>query len=330
MRKNLLLITPGDPQGIGPEVTWKALEKIGAKLQRRGFQLKVIGARSAFGRRAQGLESAGVEFVAAPESTSRPELHLGGYQSGWSIETAAQLLLQGKGSALVTGPISKEHLQAGGYHFNGHTDFLAHLAGRGDVTMMLANSFLRVSLVTVHNSLSSVPQKVSRESILRCIEHTIAGLQNYWGIKKPRIAIMAMNPHAGEGGIFGREDIDILSPAIQSAQVRFKNQASLSGPHPSDTWFALNHLRAPHQRADAAIAMYHDQGLIPVKLLDFQNTVNLSLGLPFLRTSVDHGTAFDIAGKNKADPSSMIAALELAARDSTQRDTTAQKRRVRS
>lgn len=213
--------------------------------------------------------------------------------------------MTGKIAAMVTAPISKEHLQRGGYRYPGHTEFLADLAGIRDFRMMMAGPGLRVVLVTIHEPLSKVPSLLSVSRILKTIRITDDSLRSWFGLRRPRIAVAALNPHAGESGIFGREEKRIIGPAV----VRARRQGiCASGPFPPDTVF----YRAVKGDFDAVVAMYHDQGLIPLKLLHFDRGVNITLGLPFVRTSVDHGTAFDIAGKGIADPSSLIAAIEMA------------------
>jgi 4-hydroxythreonine-4-phosphate dehydrogenase len=308
-----LIITPGDPGGVGPEITCKALSALGDWLAHKRIAIRVIGAAAPFLEQGWSDIFGKVEFVNAPLRAPARGVHLGGFQSGWAIETSVKMILRDEAQALVTGPISKEHLQQGGFSFSGHTDFLAALTKSKSVTMMLANEDLRVSLATVHCSLRNASEQLSADRVFKSINDTVIGLKEYWGIKRPRIAVLGLNPHAGEGGLFGDEERTKIVPGITRSKRKWGAHVTISGPHPADTWFALNHRLTQTKRADAVLAMTHDQGLIPVKLIDFENTVNLSLGLPFLRTSVDHGTAFDIAGKNKADPSSMIAALKLAA-----------------
>ena len=339
----VILLTPGDPRGIGPEITLKALK---AQTTSGGRpSLVVIGAEAPFRKLRAKYELLTVDdipevlrsrarytnrllLIPAPVEVPRtkpfddspwqkpkksvlgPSASLGGFQAGWSVELATRLVLSGVASALVTGPIHKERLQAGGYPFSGHTDLLGHLSGVQTNTMMLANEILRVALVTVHTALANVPGLLSEKEILRTIEHTTRGLQDRWGIRRPKIAITALNPHAGEGGLFGSEEQKIITPAIEKARKLF--HAEFSGPHPADTVFAQQLQKKKSARWDAVICMYHDQGLIPVKLLDFPKTVNVTLGIPIIRTSVDHGTAFDIVGKNKADPSSLISAIKMA------------------
>lgn len=330
MKKNstlspsFIVITPGDPDGVGPEITLKALRKmrrswrnstvicVGSKkaLEKVGAKVFEIAAPKDIPSR-RIYEKYDALLISAPSRAPRG-LFLPGYQAGWSIQKATEFVLNNKNSALVTGPIHKKRLNAGGFRYSGHTDFLSDLCGRTPVTMMLANQTLRVSLVTTHIRLGDVPTKVTSKKITDTILRTYSFLKNEMGIKKPHIAVCAINPHAGEGGLFGREDDRITSPTIKKLSRSLSGKVTLSGPHPSDTYFA-KHLAAPkNKRADAVIGMYHDQGLIPVKLIDFPNTVNITLGLPIIRTSVDHGTAFDIAGKNLADPSSLIAAVEVA------------------
>jgi 4-hydroxythreonine-4-phosphate dehydrogenase len=246
-----------------------------------------------------------VWLLPAPERAPKGRF-LAGYQSGWSIERAVRLIQSGHAQALITGPISKNRLQRGGYQYMGHTDFLADLCGVGKrFTMMMANDQLKISLVTTHLALKDVPRAITREKVRRAVLQTEDSLRHWWGIKKPHIAVAALNPHAGEGGILGKEEIQIIEPELRALQKQARGRYRLEGPLPADTLFATG-------RYDAVVCMYHDQGLIPVKQLDFQRTVNVTLGLPLVRTSVDHGTAFDIAGKGIADSSSFESAVDLA------------------
>lgn len=247
-----------------------------------------------------------------PRHPASSGFSLPGYQSGWSIEAAARLALARKVDAIVTGPISKARLQAGGFDFPGHTEMLARACRRRRVTMMLANSQLRVTLVTTHLALKAVSSSLTGAAISTTIRHTVDSLRAWWGIDHPRVAVAALNPHAGEGGLFGHEEDRLIGPAVKRLQRRYRDTATLEGPLPADTLFA-RHLSAPaSERFDAVVCMYHDQGLIPVKMIDFPNTVNITLGLPLIRTSVDHGVAFDIAGRGLADPSSFKSAFRLA------------------
>lgn len=332
----ILAVTPGDPQGIGPEIL--------ARLIRTGrvparVKLLCIGAVAPFERlgiRPVEIESpaqmrclprlrgGAAYFIPAP--TPRiGAARLAGFQSGWSIDAATRAVLDGHAHAMVTGPISKERLVLGGYPYPGHTEMIATICGQHDgstpnrlsalpVTMMLANRDLRVALATTHLPLSRVSSALTPHAIIRATEHTVHALQNWWGISSPRVAICALNPHAGEGGLLGHEEKTIISPAIAALSRRFGKKVALSGPHPADTLFAQNNLNRPNLRYDAVVCMYHDQGLIPVKLLDFPGTVNLSLGLPVIRTSVDHGVAYDLVGTGRANPTSFEEALQLARR----------------
>jgi 4-hydroxythreonine-4-phosphate dehydrogenase len=198
-------------------------------------------------------------------------------------------------------------MRQAGYRFDGHTELLAHLTHTKDYAMMLAGDRLRVSFVTIHCALREVPQRLNKELIVKTITVTCRALQKDFGIRRPRVAVVALNPHAGESGLFGLEDKEVIRPAVEET----KNTGLLvEGPFPADTVF----YHALNGKFDAVVAMYHDQGSIPVKLLHFSDAVNVTLGLPLVRTSVDHGTAYDIAGKGVADPSSLVAAVGMAAK----------------
>ena len=213
---------------------------------------------------------------------------------------------RGDVDAIATAPISKEALRMAGLPWAGHTDLLAHLTGSPHVAMMFDSDVLRVVLATVHVPLADVPRLLTRASIEATLMLTARELPRF-GVAAPRIAVAGLNPHAGEHGLFGREEEDVLRPAVAACRAR---GLDVSGPFSGDTIF----LRASRGEFDVVVACYHDQGLIPVKLLAFGRAVNVTLGLPIVRTSVDHGTAFDIAGQGKADASSMVAAVCLAAR----------------
>ena len=222
------------------------------------------------------------------------------------IARAVELVTSGACSALVTGPIHKKALKDGaGFAHPGHTEYLAALAGVPRVVMMLACDALRVVPATIHIPVSEVPAALDRRLLLDTIRITEAGLVRDFGVEAPRIAVAGLNPHAGEGGVMGREEIEVIAPAIEALRAEGLN---VTGPLSADTMFH----EAARARYDAAVAMYHDQALIPIKTLDFAGGVNVTLGLPFVRTSPDHGTAFGIAGTGTADPTSLIAALRLA------------------
>jgi len=223
-----------------------------------------------------------------------------------SIERAVALVQAGECTALVTNPIQKSALYEAGFGYPGHTEYLAALADmESEPVMMLAGGGLRVVPVTIHLPLRDAIETLSTEMIVQCGRVTAAGLKADFGIDQPRLALAALNPHAGEGGSLGMEEIEIIAPA---AAILAREGYSVIGPLPADTLFHA----AARSRYDAVLCMYHDQALIPLKTVDFDTGVNITLGLPFVRTSPDHGTALDIAGTGKADPSSLIAAMKTA------------------
>ena len=285
-RQPIIGVTMGDPKGIGPEVIQKAFASP---------QIKDICHPLLFGDSL---------YFNWKKSKKLPPKDAGRL-SGFYIEQAVHAVMTQQIEAIVTGPISKEHFQLAGYPFPGHTEFLASLSKTKKFRMMMAGHELRVVLATIHEPLSKVPSLLSKKIILETIQLTAKHLHDWFGIRKPRIAVAALNPHAGEGGLFGDEEKKKIEPAIREAQAQGINA---TGPLSPDTVF----YRTVQGEFDAVVVMYHDQGLIPFKLLHFKDGVNLTLGLPFIRTSVDHGTGFDIAGKGKADPESMICAIELA------------------
>lgn len=277
-----ILITLGDPAGVGPEVIDLALAS--GKLP-AGYDFVVLGDRTAGTPGKPDTRSAAAAMAA--------------------LDQAATALNQGTADAVVTGPVSKEGLQALGFPFPGQTEYFANAFGVEDFGMMLTGNTLTVALATIHEPLAKVPSLLTIEGIVRTGLLT-AGFLKRRRISQPRIAVAGLNPHAGENGAFGDEEIRIIAPAIR--RLNESGEGTFTGPGVPDAIFrdaALGHF-------DAVVAMYHDQGLIPLKLLDFDNAVNVTLGLPKPRTSPDHGTAFSIAGKNLADPSSMIAAIRLA------------------
>ncbi len=222
-----------------------------------------------------------------------------------SISMAVDFVKRGLAAAIVTNPIHKSAMRQSGFDFPGHTEYLAHLDGAKNPVMMLINNYLRVVPLTVHVALSQVPQVLAKTDIAQKVEILHQALQKYFGIKNPSLALSGLNPHAGEDGHFGEEEERILRPAIHLLQ---KQGIDISGPHAADTMFT----ESARKNYDAALCCYHDQALIPVKTLDFWNTVNVTLGLSFIRTSPDHGTALDIAGKGLARADSLIAAIKLA------------------
>jgi 4-hydroxythreonine-4-phosphate dehydrogenase len=285
--KARLAMTVGDPRGIGPEIIAKALAN--PRVSER-CDIVVVGP-----------EGAGVSVGEPVERwVSKSGPALAGRLSGLAIERAVEMAVNGAVDGIVTAPIDKMALLAGGYDFPGHTEMLASLT-RSRVAMMLASDKLRVVLATTHIPLSSVPEKLTTQAIVDAARITRDGLQAWFGIAEPRIALCALNPHAGDGGRFGNEDNELLAPAARTA--------GIEGPFPADTVF----VRAMRGEFDAVIAPYHDVGMTAIKVASFGSAVNITLGLPFPRTSPDHGTAMDIAGQDRADPSSMIAATLLCA-----------------
>lgn len=322
-----LLITLGDPNGLGPEL---ACRFFSAKNTRESAKRPVLllGPRTALEfhltRRNEPVfwreldaparlaeQPAGIYLHCPPElddftpsiGAPTPE---GGRAAGVALDLACSLLESGSAAGVVTLPLHKAMLQAAGFDFPGHTEFLANRAGLGedDVCMHLCGDILRVSLVTTHPPLRDVPDLLSQERIVRCIALTHDFTRALGVIDKP-IAVCGLNPHAGEMGKIGREEIEIIEPAIAAAQ---SQGYDAQGPFPGDTIFH----RAAQGEFAAVLAMYHDQGLAPLKLMHFTSAVNVTLGLPFIRTSVDHGTGYDITGKDQASTGSLEMAFELA------------------
>ncbi len=321
-------ITMGDPAGIGPEVVLKAVaeEEIS-----RVCAPVIIGDAQLLAHTARTLDlQCGYDIIRQgeplPENLAEPVIfhldNIGGFvepgiESGAAgkaaagyIEAAVALCAAGSVDAIATAPINKRALFLGGYSFPGHTEFLAHLTGSEDSAMAFVAANLRIVLLSTHVPLAEAIGLVERDRIIRTINLAHRELRR-WGIERPRLAVAALNPHAAEGGLFGMEEASEIVPAIEACHG--VDDVNVRGPFPADTVF----LRASRGEFDAVIACYHDQAMIPVKCLSFGEAVNVTLGLPFIRTSVDHGTAFDIAGKGLAEHSSMVAAIKLAAELST-------------
>ncbi len=317
----------GDPAGIGPEVVLKAVaeEEI-----TRVCAPVIIGDAQLLAHTARTLDlQCGYDIIRQgeplPENLAEPVIfhldNIGGFvesgiESGAAgkaaagyIEAAVELCAAGSVDAIATAPINKRALFLGGYSFPGHTEFLAHLTGSEDSAMAFVAANLRIVLLSTHVPLAEAVRLVERDRIIRTINLANRELRR-WGIERPRLAVAALNPHGAEGGLFGTEEASEMVPAIEACRV---NDVNVRGPFPADTVF----LRASRGEFDAVIACYHDQAMIPVKCLSFGEAVNVTMGLPFIRTSVDHGTAFDIAGKGLAEHSSMVAAIKLAAELST-------------
>jgi len=322
-----LAISMGDPAGIGPEVILKAAAALAGR--RAAPSIIVIGDLAA-------MRAAAARFVNVPvprewhpgEPVLRPSSGLSVFAASKlpprairpahpSVEgagaaydyivTGAQMAMRGEVDALVTAPISKHWMNRAGHHFPGHSELLAHLARARLWCMMFAGTDLTIALVTVHMSLAKVPSSLTQRNVLETIRLLASHLRAI-GVARPRIGVLGLNPHAGEGGMFGDEEARVIAPAIRRAQ---RGSIDAFGPLAPDTAFIRT---SGSFNFDAAVAMYHDQGLIALKTLDFDRAVNVTLGLPFIRTSPDHGTAFDIAGRGIANPSSMLAAIEYASR----------------
>ena len=315
----MLALTMGDPAGIGPELSlmaWQALRAAGPAFVLLADPAQVAALDPTIPIRivASPAEAAAAFPGALPilpvplAATARP-----GHPDPAnaraviaSIEQAVRLVQDGAASAVVTNPINKAVLYGAGFAYPGHTEFLAALTGAPLPVMMLANSFLRVVPVTIHVSLRAALDGLTTAGIVATGRITAAALRTQFGIAQPRLAVAGLNPHAGEGGAMGTEEASVIQPAIDLLRAE---GVQVTGPHPPDTLFT------PAARAtyDAALCMYHDQALIPLKTLDMASGVNVTLGLPIIRTSPDHGTAYDIAGTGRADPASLVAALRLAA-----------------
>ena len=325
MKKPLVVVTMGDPTGIGPEIIAAALGRHDLGDICRPIVLGDPGAL------ARGIAVAGrtlrireIEEQRLPETPEQGVIHVvplsrldavdmvygrptpaSGEAMFRCITTAARLCGEGAAAAMATAPINKEALNRAGHHYPGHTELLAELTGTAEFVMMLAGSRLRVTLVTIHEALHDVPALVTFDRVLATIRITHRDVDRYFR-KNPRIAVLALNPHCGEGGLFGDEEGRIIAPAVAAAR---REGIDAVGPHSADTLFHF----AATGAYDAVVCMYHDQGLIPLKLLHFDDGVNVTLGLPIIRTSVDHGTAYNLAGTGTASELSMVAAIRMAA-----------------
>ena len=301
-----LAVTLGDPAGIGPEIVATALARADALRER----CVVFGHRDLVTRaaRAAGVTVPAVEIIDVGEPTATPgapDAATGRLQVAY-LERAIAAAAAGEVGGLVTAPISKTWAKAGGLAFPGHTELLAARFGGAPVAMMFAGPQLKVVLATVHVPLAHVARELTAERIAEVGALLATALARDFAIAAPRLGVVGLNPHAGEGGLLGSEDRDVIAPAIAALRAR---GLSVDGPLVPDAAFR----DAVAGRWDGVVAMYHDQALIPVKLVDFERAVNVTLGLPIVRTSPDHGTAYDLAGKGTARATSMLAALELAA-----------------
>ena len=303
-----LALTIGDPAGIGPEVVLKAL----AAEDRPKVPVIVYGPMESLMDRArrfglrlpQDLGARVVDVVAEGGIALGKISAAGGRAAAEAVLRAARDAREGRVDAVVTAPLNKESLHAAGYPWPGHTEMLAEVAGTDDVAMMFVGGGLRVALLTIHRSLRSVPDALTREEVVR-VGRLVHRELGRFGAPQRRIALCGLNPHAGEAALFGVEERDVLQPAVAALRAE---GVDISGPFPADSLF----VRAIRGEFDAVIANYHDQGLIPVKLAAFGQAVNVTLGLPFVRTSVDHGTGFDIVEKGVADGGSLVQAMKAA------------------
>jgi 4-hydroxythreonine-4-phosphate dehydrogenase len=325
MRLPKIGITMGDPTGIGPEIIVKALsreevyqacqpvvfgdEQVLLKaIRREGLpvQIKVINDIP-----GEGYQPGKIFLFPSGQleanllSYGKPDIECGKAMVRY-VEEAVRWLKRRKLDAITTCPINKQAMNRAGHLFSGHTELLAHLTQASSVAMMFVGSKWKVVLVTTHLPLKEVSKWITHDRILTTIRLTGEGLRRYFGVSQPRLAILGLNPHCGEEGLLGEEERDEIIPAIEEAKTL---GVKVEGPFPADSFFNISGI----QPYDAVIAMYHDQGLIPMKISDFKESVNFTLGLPFVRTSVAHGTAYDIAGKGVAEPASLIKAMVTAA-----------------
>jgi 4-phospho-D-threonate 3-dehydrogenase / 4-phospho-D-erythronate 3-dehydrogenase len=321
--KSTIALTIGDFNGIGPEIILKSITH---KTFDKSIQPILVGSTEVFDYYARRLKlpltfetvesvpskfSAGVIPVIDTFPITVKNIQAGkiapdaGKCAGTAIERAAQLCTKKNVDAMVTGPISKEALHYAGYNFPGQTEMLAMLSRSSRVTMMLIAKNFRIGLTTIHLPISEVAQNIFQERIIEKLETMFESLKVDFGIDAPSIAVLGLNPHAGENGTIGKEEKEIIAPAIAKARLK---GITAEGPFAADGFFGMKR----EKEFDAVLAMYHDQGLIPLKMSGFHDGVNYSAGLKIIRTSPDHGTAFDLAGKGKANPQSMLAAIHMA------------------
>jgi len=304
-KKKIIGITLGDPSGIGPEVVAKALKD--PSMQRLAHY-KIIGDEIVFKKyrypRTPTCHLIGINKLHPFDFPFKDDRNAGASASLAYLETAVGMLKDKKLDGLVTAPVSKEAISSLGINFSGHTEYLADCFGIDNFEMMFQGPDLRLVIATRHLPLKEVPAAISYDGILKTLRLVHTSFGKLFKIKHPRIALSGLNPHAGENGLLGSEEQEIIIPAIEQAN---KEGIKAFGPYAADTLFKTQNFK----KYDLFIAMYHDQGLAPLKAMYFNQLVNVTLGLPFIRTSPAHGTGFDIAGKNKADPSSMIEAIKF-------------------
>jgi len=332
-KKPLIAITMGDPAGIGPEIIAKVFDTGEIFSHSRpvifghaGVMKKIVEDLHL----SVSIRSLDTIAGADPAPGKVDVVSIGNVDlasHAWGIPTAAsgkavvdyirlatELALQHKVDAIVTAPINKEMMNAAGYEFSGHTELLAHLTDTTNYGMLFVGGGLKLILATIHHALKDVPRLITKDRVLRTIRLANIAMKEF-GIERPRIGVAALNPHASEGGLFGHEELNEILPAVIEAR---GEGIDASDPVPADTLF----YKARNDHYDIVVAMYHDQGLAPLKMLAFGNAVNVTVGLPIIRTSVDHGTAYDIAGKGCADPASLLAAVKLAAQMANHKNRT--------
>lgn len=344
VRRPRIALTMGDPAGVGPELCLKATARLASRIKAGELDIVTIGTQASIDMARERLIAKGqrryapmIDVIEATPSEGKVKFGQtsaeAGRQAFRAIETAIGLALKGEIDAIATAPISKEAINAAGFHYAGHTEILADLTKSKGSVLMLVHDRLRVSHVSAHVPLAKATSLVTPERLTFVIDLTYDALKRL-GFKKPKLGIAAVNPHAGEGGMFGREDIDIVTPVIEKYRAQGMD---ITGPVPGDTVF----VKALGGQFDGVVAMFHDQGHVAVKLLGFKidrktgkwvglSGVNITLGLPIIRTSVDHGTAFDIAGKGIANPQSMMEAIDLAMKLSAVRKTTASPKKAKT
>jgi 4-hydroxythreonine-4-phosphate dehydrogenase len=310
--KARILITIGDINGIGPEIVLKALSR--KELTRRYditvitpvrvleyyYRLLRLSAQMGY---FKIIECGNIGVKTEPGRITKQS----GYISGLAIETAIELCMKGRYDAIVTAPISKKALNLGNYHFEGHTEMLTELSHAKDTAMIMISDKIKVGFATTHPPLKNIAGLMTRKLLFSKIKTCCNSMKTDFGISNPRIGILSLNPHAGEGGQIGDEELKIISPLIKSLKKRISG-CTFAGPYPSDSYFG----NKTYNKFDMTFALYHDQGFIPFKMISGVKGVNFTAGLKFIRTSPDHGTAFDIAGKNLADETSIVEAIRIA------------------
>jgi len=310
-RRSRIAVTMGDPAGVGPEVVLRTMSSGKLPLD---VDFVVVGSSEALEvcRASMSIDSPAdvVDVGPAPAEPGRPT-EAGARAALDSVRVAAEMCLGGAADAMVTAPVSKSAISALGLDFVGHTEYLAGLTGASDFVMTFVAGQVRVALATTHMAISDVPGALTRELLVSRLRTLDSGLKEWFGVRAPTIAVAALNPHAGESGQFGREESETIAPALAEAA---EKGLDVLGPLPADSLFARMGVDGGGETPyDAVLAMYHDQGTIPAKLLARGRGVNVTVGLPIVRTSVDHGTGFDVAGSGRADHGSMMSAVTLAA-----------------